>query len=158
MVFNDLKEIITPYFLNTININLKELQSTVYFLLKDEECVYVGFSHKWNIFKRIGCHVSTMKNERKDFNRALIINVKDKREVCYVESFFIAALCPKYNKQYTYKYQDENGNKQLSDEYIIKSLKQGTKLINAIEGKLNNITKNKNHDTSNKRSTSHSVV
>jgi hypothetical protein len=61
----------------------------VYFLVKDNEVVYVGQSV--SVAKRIGAHF-----ENKDFDHAFCMRVP-RSDMNYVEGQFIRALKPKYN-------------------------------------------------------------
>ena len=62
----------------------------IYFLLNDDEIVYVGQSE--NIYKRIGSHLQT-----KDFNSWNFIEVKE-ADLSELEAFYILTLKPFYNR------------------------------------------------------------
>ena len=70
------------------------IKSAIYFLLKDDEIVYVGKTN--NGFKRICQHY------KKDFNKYIFIKT-DKNELDYYEDFYIMKYQPKYNRYYTIK-------------------------------------------------------
>lgn len=64
----------------------------VYFLLKDNEIVYVGTSDK-DCTLRISIH-----KKDKDFDKYYILECKDKKKREFLESEYIFKFSPKYNR------------------------------------------------------------
>ena len=65
------------------------IQNGIYFLLKNDEVVYIGKSTRG--FSRIGEH------KNKDFNKYAILEIKDKNMLNFYESKYILKYQPKYN-------------------------------------------------------------
>ena len=67
--------------------------SGIYFLLNDDEIVYVGISE--DVYTRIAKH---RKEGKKKFNRVTVFQVEDEKLRSDLEVEYIVHLAPKYNK------------------------------------------------------------
>jgi excinuclease UvrABC nuclease subunit len=66
----------------------------IYFLIQDEEIVYVGKSEDY--IKRISTH---QKESKKVFDSFSVLQISDSLERDVTEAFYIVAFSPKYNSQ-----------------------------------------------------------
>lgn len=71
------------------------LDKFIYFLIKNEEVVYVGQTSK-------GVCILYQHLANKDFDKVYILWVRDKKEMNKLKKFYILKYKPIYNKKYNY--------------------------------------------------------
>ena len=76
---------------NKIDINNSLQGYYIYFLIKDNEIVYVGQTS--NLWQRMSAH-----NKDKEFNYIYFEKI-DKLDANYIENYYIIKFLPKYNKK-----------------------------------------------------------
>lgn len=86
----------------------------IYILYESDKIVYVGMSNN-NMMNRLYSHGQT-----KQFDKAVICNVKNKSIIALIEVYLICKYKPKYNKNS--KYDDELKIVIDIDSYLIDSI------------------------------------
>lgn len=71
------------------------LTNYIYFLIKNEEVVYVGQTSKG--ISKINQHL-----DNKDFDIVYVLRVEDKNELNKLKKFYVSKYKPIYNKKYNY--------------------------------------------------------
>ena len=108
--------------------NDKDKVVGVYFLILNNEIVYVGMSE--DCYRRVKSH--TLKSSNKKFDYANIIGLTSKEEALYVESFLIKTLTPFYNNRCS-------NHKEITGFDIYNRLDLFRADLNEIQNELENI-------------------